>query len=181
MAYSKKDIEMAEEVFSWVETIIFALVSVVIVLTFVFRLLSVDGESMVPTLHHNDKIITSNLFFKPKTGDVIVIDERHFLDEPLVKRVIATGGQTVDIDRSTGDVYVDGVKLKEDYINEPNHTFGNVTFPYKVPEGRVFVMGDNRNRSTDSRDQRIGSIDERYIIGKVYFRVYPFKDFGSVK
>ena len=103
------------------------------------------------------------------------------MEEPIVKRIIATEGQTVDIDFDDGVVYVDGKALDEPYVNEPVHDRENFEGKITVPEGCVFVMGDNRNASTDSRDARLGCVDTRYIMGRVYFTLFPVKNIGVVK
>ena len=167
-------------IYDWLQCIVFALVICVIIFTFLFRLVDVVGTSMVPTLNDNDKMIVSDLFYTPKQGDIVIFKKSEFKDEALVKRVIATEGQTVNIDFSTGIVYVDGVALDEDYTADL--TFNQIDFsgPQTVPEGCIFVLGDNRNNSTDSRDSRIGMVDSRLVIGKVYFRIFPFSKIGSV-
>ena len=109
-------------------------------------------------------------------GDVVVLRKESFLEEPIVKRVIATEGQIVDIDFLTGSVYVDGVLLKEDYINELTFTEEGMAFPLVVPEGSIFVMGDNRNHSNDSRDSRLGTVDTRYVIGRAVLLAFPGPD-----
>jgi signal peptidase I len=114
-------------------------------------------------------------------GDIIIITQPNYFNEPLIKRVIATEGQTVDIDFTEGVVYVDGVALDEPYINAPTHEPEDFTEPVTVPEGCVFVMGDNRNRSTDSRSERVGCLDERLILGKVFLRLTPLNKFGGMK
>ena len=121
-------------------------------------------------------------------ADLVHVDvmDHHFvpnltLGEPIVKRIIATEGQTVDIDFEDGVVYVDGKALDEPYVNEPVHDRENFEGKITVPEGCVFVMGDNRNASTDSRDARLGCVDERYIMGRVYFTLFPVKNIGVVK
>ena len=109
-------------------------------------------------------------------GDIVVITEPNYFNEPLIKRVIATGGQIVDIDYGSSTVYVDGVALEEPYINESFilQNSDDITFPYTVPEGHLFCMGDNRNHSTDSRSTLIGAVDERYILGRAMLRILPF-------
>ena len=169
------------EVYDWIQCIIFALVFCVLLFVFAVRMVNVVGHSMVPTLEQNDKVVISNLFYHPKQGDVVVLRKQTLMQEPIVKRIIATEGQTVDIDFDDGVVYVDGKALDEPYVNEPVHDRENFEGKITVPEGCVFVMGDNRNASTDSRDARLGCVDERYIMGRVYFTLFPVKNIGVVK
>ena len=133
---------------------------------------------MVPTLQEGDRLLVANpMFYNDfKYGDIVVLTKESFLSEPIVKRVIAVGGQTVDIDFDSGSVYVDGVLLKEDYINELTFTTDGTEFPVTVPEGSVFVMGDNRNHSNDSRDANLGTVDTRHMIGKAVAVIFPGKD-----
>lgn len=147
--------------------------------SFAVRLVDVVGNSMYPTLENGDKVIVSNLFYEPQQGDIIVFRKDEYRPEPLVKRVIAVGGQTVDIDFDLGIVYVDGVALDEPYIAELTTDPIDFSGPVEVPEGHVFVMGDNRNYSTDSRYSQIGCVDVRSIMGKVYYTVFPIKNFGN--
>ena len=166
------------ELYDWFQSIITALLICVLVFVFLFRVIGVIGTSMVPTLSDEDKVITSNLFYSPKYGDIVVLRKSSFDEKPIVKRVIATGGQTIDIDFEAGTVYVDGAALDEDYVAEPTFRKLNFEGEITVPEGSIFVMGDNRNGSTDSRDSRIGFVDTRDIIGKVIFRILPIDEFG---
>ena len=133
---------------------------------------------MVPTLQDGDRLaVTAGLLagtYRP--GDIVVLRKDSFLDEPIVKRVIAVGGQTVDIDFSTGSVFVDGKLLNEPYINELTFREEGTRFPLTVPEGSIFVMGDNRNHSNDSRDARLGTVDTGYVIGRAVFLLYPGPD-----
>ncbi len=157
-----------------------AIVAVAFAFIFVFRTVGVVGGSMLPTLHENDRIILTSSCFEPKYGDIVVTCQpakSEVIEDILVKRVIATEGQTVDIDFVEGVVYVDGVALDEPYINEPTHDMEDFSGPVTVPDGHVFVMGDNRNRSTDSRSDLVGFIREEYILGKALFRVNPFTKF----
>ena len=165
------------EVYDWIQCIIFALVFCVLLFVFAVRMVNVVGHSMVPTLEQSDKVVISNLFYHPKQGDVVVLRKQTLMQEPIVKRIIATEGQTVDIDFDDGVVYVDD----EPYVNEPVHDRENFEGKITVPEGCVFVMGDNRNASTDSRDARLGCVDTRYIMGRVYFTLFPVKNIGVVK
>ncbi|MBP3484844.1 MAG: signal peptidase I [Oscillospiraceae bacterium] len=167
------------EVYEWIQCLAFALIFCVIVFVFFFRLVDVVGDSMNPTLENADKMLVSDLFYKPKQGDIVIFRKDEYKSEALVKRVIATEGQTVEIDFNKGRVYVDGVLLDEPYIAEPTINQIDFTGVQVVPEGCVFVMGDNRNESTDSRDSRIGMVDERLIIGKVLFTVFPLDHIGS--
>ena len=164
------------EVYDWIQCIIFALVFCVLLFVFGARMVNVVGHSMVPTLEQNDKVIISNLFYHPKQGDIVVLRKQTLMDEPIVKRIIATEGQTVDIDFDDGVVYVDGKAL-----DEPVHDRENFEGKITVPKGSVFVMGDNRNASTDSRDARLGCVDTRFIMGRVYFTLFPVKNIGVVK
>ncbi len=168
------------ELYEWMGSLVFALVTVIVLLTFVFKLVGVEGSSMVPTLADGDKVLISGLFYAPKGGDIVVITQPNFSHKPLIKRIIATAGQVIDINYATGQVFVDGKEMEEPYISEPTHNQGDIPLPLTVPEGKVFVMGDNRNASTDSRDSLVGLIDTRYILGRTFLRVYPFGKLGGV-
>lgn len=180
----KKRPEQAEtsrqsDIYEWIQCIIVALIVCVIVFVFFVRLVDVVGSSMYPTLENGDKMIVTDVFYKPKYGDIIVFQKDEYADYALVKRVIATEGQTVEIDFDKHIVYIDGQALDEPYIAEPTANKIDFTGVQVVPEGCVFVMGDNRNESTDSRDERIGMVDTRNIIGKVVFVAFPFDHIGS--
>jgi signal peptidase I len=168
------------DAFDWVQCIVTALVVCILLFVFVGRTVGVEGPSMQSTLWEGDTLIISKLFYTPKQGDIVILRKDSFKQEPIVKRIIALEGQTVDIDFEQGIVYVDGQALEEDYIND--YTYRSLDFDGEitVPEGCVFVMGDNRNQSSDSRDARIGCVDTRYIIGKAYLRVMPLSKFGSL-
>ena len=162
-----------------------AYLMVLIVLTFLlfFRVVVVSGDSMYDTLVDGDYLLlqTNLIYHDPKPGDVIVISKADYdQGKPIVKRIIATEGQVVDIDFITGKVYVDGVLLEEDYTFTKTTLEEGVGFPHTVEEGCVFVLGDNRNRSKDSRDPEIGDIDCRQIVGKAIMLIYPGSDNGTV-
>ena len=170
------------------QCVISALVVGILVFIFLFRVIGVRGNSMLSTLHNGDRVVASGVFYTPKNGDVIILKSDYY-DQPLVKRVIAIENQEVDIDFSQGVVYVDGVALDEPYIYEATYVDEGFTGPVTVPEGCVFVMGDNRNESNDSRSPTIGFIDECEIFGKVYWLLFPtdgrggydWDRFGAVK
>ena len=166
------------ELYEWTQALVGSVLTVVLVFTFLIRLIGVDGHSMVPTLQNGDRllVLSSLLDSDYEYGDIVVLREESFLEEPIVKRVIATEGQTVDIDYQTGAVYVDGELLEEDYINEPTYMEEGTEFPLTVPEGCIFVMGDNRNHSSDSRDSRLGTVDTRCVLGKAVFLAFPGAD-----
>ena len=165
----------------WYEALISAALVLVLVFSFFFRIIQVDGASMVPTLQNGDKLIVWGAGYEPQRGDVVIVDSYTAYGKPLVKRVIAKGGDTISIDYASGTVTINGEVLDEDYIAEPTYLGYDVEFPYTVPEGTVFVMGDNRNNSLDSRSSYVGCIDERDILGKVLVCFLPFSDFGVVK
>ena len=159
------------EVYSILHDFAYILAAVTIVFVFIVRLVGVDGSSMFPTLVHKDYMLLQSNFLSDdyKNGDVVVMTVPAFGTDPIVKRIIATEGQEVNIDFDAGVVYVDGEALLEDYIYEPtflNYADG-MTYPAVVPEGCVFVMGDNRNHSTDSRYAPVGMVDTQRIMGKV--------------
>ncbi len=153
-----------------------AVIAAFIMFCLVFRVIGVEGDSMVPTLHDGDWVAVSGLSLNIDRGDIVISTQPWERDVPIVKRVIAVGGDTVDIDFSTGTVYVNGEILNEPYINSPTTFSYDVKFPVTVPEGRVFLMGDNRGESLDSRSSKIGFVDERYILGEVYVRIFPTGD-----
>ena len=169
--------------FDWIGCLFAALVWVLILMTFVFRVIDVDGTSMEPTLINTDKVVITDLFYTPHDQDIIVISHAEEYNKPLVKRVIATEGQTLKIDFDKGEIYVDGVKLDEDYTMGET-VKGNIPeedYPDVIPEGKVFVLGDHRDVSLDSRYYEIGLIDEDSIIGKAQFVVIPHSyDPGSM-
>lgn len=166
---------LEDTVYDWARSLIAAVVGVVLLFTFLVRLIGVSGPSMQNTLYTGDRILVLNSLlcdFQP--GDVVVVNAYNApLDETLVKRIIAVGGQTVDIDFITGTVYVDGEALDEPYIKEPTYTADGVSFPLTLEEDEVFIMGDNRNHSTDSRSIQLGPVKEGYIQGKAVFLLFP--------
>lgn len=173
-------ISFAKEVFEWIQAIVVAVVVAMTIRTFFFTLVNVDGASMEPTLHDNDRLFVTRLAYTPEKGDIIIFRPDCDPDRPYVKRVIAMPGDTIDINEETGDVSVNGEIIDEPYIKERVRTFGNFSFPAVVPENHVFVMGDNRNHSKDSRFQEVGMVSYDSIIGKATFRFWPFEDWGTL-
>ena len=181
MAFLKKNqhTEKTEgngSVLEYLHDVVYILALILVVFTFCMRVVIVSGSSMFNTLVDGDYLLLINrpLCGELEQGDIVVASMERFKDgEPIVKRVIATEGQTVDIDFRAGIVYVDGVALEEDYIYTPTNVSEGVAFPLTVAEGCVFAMGDNRNRSRDSRYPDIGMIDEREILGKAVFLLMP--------
>jgi len=167
--------------YDWLESLVTAIVACILIFLFLFRVVNVDGSSMVPTLHDADKVVISRLAGDYDYGDIVVLTKVSFGSESIVKRVIATEGQVVNIDFDRGIVYVDGVALEEEYIAEPTTRQLDFSGPVTVPEGCVFCLGDNRNHSTDSRRSTVGMIDTRCILGKVILRIFPLSGFGTVK
>ncbi len=159
-------------IFDILEPIVAALLVITIVFTLFFRIVNVSGRSMMPTLENGDKIIISATGYEPQRGDIVVLSGAAGIKETIVKRIIAVGGDKVDINFTTGIVTVNGVE--EEYTDELTLQQFDIAFPITVPEGTVFVLGDNRAESLDSRSTEIGCIDERYIVGKVIFGIFPF-------
>jgi signal peptidase I len=176
------DTTLGQDLFQTLQTLACAIFVIIILFTFVARVTVVSGSSMENTLHGGDIVVTWALGYTPKQGDIVVLTKTSFQDESIIKRVIATGGQTVDIDYDTGTVYVDGVALDEPYINEemhlPTSDLMMQNTHWEIPEGSIFVMGDNRNHSTDSRHSLLGSIDEDYVLGKVVLALWPPERIG---
>ena len=183
--------KIAKQLYDWVEIIAISISFLILVLCLVCRYSPVSGESMNETLQDSDVVIISDLFYTPSQGDIVVFESTTTgYDKPYIKRVIATEGQTIDYDPDSGVITVDGEVLQEDYatykgVQRSSQSYTSMfegvsfTYPYTVPEGHVFCMGDNRWNSHDSRD--IGPVDVRCIVGHVIFRLLPFDSFGSVK
>ncbi len=172
------------DLYFWTQALVMALIFLILVFTLIGRVIGVVGSSMVPTLHGGDLLILQSIGYTPEQGDVVVLRKSSFMSEPVVKRVIATQGQHVIVDYASGTVTVDGQTLDEPYINEvmvdplnPLMTVLDVT----VPEGSIYVMGDNRNHSSDSRDERLGTVDARYVLGRALFVIVPFQHFGPIQ
>lgn len=184
MQEQEKQTAKGRDLYEWVQSLVGYVLVVVAIFTFVIRMMGVDGHSMLNTLQHGDRLLVVNsmLYHDYKYGDIVILRKNGvFDDDPIVKRVIAVEGQTVDIDFAEGIVYVDGEALEEDYIREPTYTAEGTEFPLTVPEGSIFVMGDNRNGSSDSRDYRLGTVDTRYVIGKAAFLIFPGPDYETEK
>ena len=188
---------IAAAALEYVEMFVFAAVTVILFMTFVLRICIVSGPSMNNTLLNGERLLVSDLFYTPKQGDIIVFHQTSEIDdrfnEPIVKRVIATEGQFVKIDYPAALVYVsdDEIFTSDEALNENDYAYfsngkwnssyaSGATEVYEVPKGHLFVLGDNRNVSADSRDERVGFVDERRVMGKVLLRVTPFQKFGKV-
>ena len=168
----------------YLHDLIYMLAGIMIAFLLVFRLVIVSGESMYSTLWDGDwLLVLSSVFYnEPEHGDIIIASKDSFKNgEPIVKRVIADEGQTVDIDFEAGIVYVDGMELQEDYIHNLTTTYEGVDFPLTVDEGCIFVMGDNRRESKASRNPEIGLIDKREVLGKAIFLMFPGTNEGYSK
>lgn len=172
------------DLFDWLQMVMGCILAAVLLFNCFARLTQVDGESMTNTLQDGEMMLVWSLGYHPKAGDIVVVNKKTatFLDDrAIVKRVIAVGGQSVDIDYASGTVYVDGSPLDEPYIKETMYRPGYPTMQethWEVPEGSIFVMGDNRNGSTDSRDSGVGCVDEGYLLGKVVLGLWPPSRFG---
>lgn len=183
-----------KEFFEWLDVVVTSVLAVVLIFTFLFRIVSIDGDSMMNTLIDKERVVISNLFYTPENGDIVVISRNTdnsltsaSSKAPIIKRVIATEGQTVDI--KEGFVYVDGNKLEEPYTKnyeiDPASTTDlyDVTFPLVVEKDCIFVLGDNRHESLDSRSSIIGQngqINVKYVLGKAVFRIFPFNKLGGI-
>lgn len=177
-----KDDSTRMDLYFWLQALVMALVSLILIFTFVGRIIRVDGSSMLPTLHNGDMILLQSIGYTPAQGDVVVLTKESFMSQPIVKRVIAVGGQTVDINYAASTVMVDGVALNEPYINEVMASLPESYATHVVvPKGSVFVMGDNRNNSSDSRKPDIGSVDVRCVLGKAQFVLFPLSGIGVVE
>lgn len=181
----KKKSGFFHETMDMLESVIISATVVLLIFTFLFRIVTVDGSSMNKTLANEDKIIITHLFYEPKAGDIVVFNSNNKILGRLIKRVIALPGQKVDIDTATGKVKVDGEYIDEPYVNGLTYPLSDYDYPVEVPPGCVFVMGDNRfhdgaNHSTDSRDELVGFVDIDTILGKAVFRFMPFSSFGKI-
>lgn len=182
-----------QELYDWIETLTSVLLFVVVVFIFLCIVIRVSGSSMFPTLHDGDLVFVQRIGYTPRQGDIVILRKDSFIDQAIIKRVIATEGQELEIDYDTNTVYVDGVALEEDYLNFDNGSADGTLYEAYgddymveregmtnkeliVPEGCIFVMGDNRNGSTDSRYARLDTVDTRYVIGRALGVFYPFGD-----
>lgn len=171
------------EIYDLMNMICYSSIIVFVLAILFFRPVQVTGISMEPTFQDADKILIRGFLYKPKHSDVVVVDTTNsgLQHSHVIKRVIACAGDTIDLDPITGEVSVNGELLDEPYISDTINmwSFGDFTYPLTVEEGKIFVMGDNRNDSLDSRFAKIGQVDERYVNGKVIFRYFPFNNMGS--
>lgn len=177
------------ELYDWVDAVTMAFVLVILLFTFVLRVVKVDGISMLPTLKDRDNVVIYNVNYQPAPGDIVVLTLDKPVpgigDKPLIKRIIAVGGQTVDFDFTTATLIIDGKPQKEPYIAQEMSPTVFASYqgqlPLTVPQGQIFFLGDNRNESFDSSESVIGCVDARHIMGKVFFRIFPLGSFGTVK
>ncbi len=187
---------IGSELLDWADNFVSAFMCVIIILTFFVRMNDVSGISMQPTLYDGERLLVWQFGYTPQYGDIVIIQAENLpngetgeMGEGIVKRVIGVGGDVIDIDRETGVVYRNGEALQEDYIAETirESRRGNADYPLTVEENTVFVLGDNRNNSTDSRwvkdmftEYYVGCVDLKYVVGKAFFRVYPFDRMGGL-
>ncbi|MCL2081808.1 MAG: signal peptidase I [Oscillospiraceae bacterium] len=188
----RQKFSLCREIFDWSQALLQAVIAIVLVFAFVASMYSVEGRSMQNTLHQDQMLMISNLFYTPKQGDIVMFtefgiqrgfDERTGKYSPFVKRVIGLPGDVVELDPEKG-VLINGEGLDEPYLPENMNIYSYQRFPEDdgevIPEGKIFVMGDNRNYSMDSRDPAVGLVDMGFLLGRVIWRVSPFSDFGPV-
>ncbi len=156
-----------------------AVLAVGIIFTFFFKMSTVSGQSMENTLRNGDNLLITSITPEIKAGDIVVISQPNGYEKVLIKRVIAVGGQTISFDSKTGKTIIDGKIIDEPYIKEKAKYTYSMSKTYTVPKGKIFVMGDNRNNSADSRDAAVGMIDEDYVMGKVIYRLGDTSLFNS--
>ena len=189
-----KQVGKAKALYLWAQSILESVMIAFLIITFLFRVNIVVGSSMEPTLHEEDRIVVIQAFYTPSYGDIVALWAEGLFSrqtgekgEMIVKRVIGLPGDVIDIDPDTGTVYRNGEPLSEDYTAEPidGDNLGNAEYPLTVDDNCVFVLGDNRNHSTDSRyvddgvsEYYVGCVDIRYIMGKAVFRIYPLDRMG---
>lgn len=183
---AKEKEEKGTELFYMLQSLVIAVSAMILLFTFVVRVNQVKGHSMDNTLQPQELLLVWHLGYTPKAGDIVIVNRPNvdiLEGEAIVKRVIAVGGQTVDIDYGVGIVYVDGVPLDEPYIKEtmylPASPYMQQTH-FDIPEGSVFVMGDNRNNSTDSRNEAVGPVEERFILGHAVLGLWPLSKAGTL-
>ncbi|MEE1187058.1 MAG: signal peptidase I [Acutalibacteraceae bacterium] len=205
MENQSKKSSLSKNIIDWTESVVISVLAVILLFTFVFRTVGIEGISMEPTFSEGDRVIIYSLFYKPECGDVVVVsrnstnlDEYESLDnEPIIKRVVATEGMWVDIrlervnGENVGVVYTGETEQRleklndsKPYITQQKYEEMTVEFPLQVKTGHVFVLGDNRNHSTDSRYDIMGDdgqINSRYVLGKAVLRIFPFNKFGGVE
>ncbi len=191
---SKQSRNISSSLFDYFEVFVISIITVLVFFSLFFRVARVDGSSMNQTLKNGEPLVISDLFYEPRQGDIIVFHlcQENGFNQPLVKRVIATEGQKVVIDITAQKVFVNGVELVEDYayfsskgynlsyfnpMYVERSTDGHLKYTVTVPEGKLFVMGDNRNGSTDSRSRSVGFVDKNTVLGKALFRIAPFTIF----
>ncbi len=175
---------LRQTLFSALQTLLFTLLALILLFTFLSRIITVVGASMQPSLQEGEILLLQRVGWAPQQGDIVVLTKPFgSVDHPYVKRVMATGGQTLEIDYEAGLVYVDGQRQEEPYLGERMEAlaYPRDTTYIEVPQGHVFVMGDNRNHSDDSRNVELLAVDERYILGKACFVLFPPEQFGPVK
>lgn len=182
----QEPVSIANEILDWVESFVFAVFVIILIFIFLFRIVTVDGVSMNSTLEDKDRVIMSHLNYTPERDDVVVFNS-YTLNKTLIKRVIGIPGDTVKIDYNKNTVYVNGEAISNEHIDspmldkgmfDPQYKISDGVYEYKVPEEHIFVMGDNRNNSTDSRT--LGFISEDDVLGHAIFRLYPFKKIGKI-
>ena len=176
-----KKLNLKREIFSWLEALIGAVIIVGLIITFIGRPILVSGHSMENTLMDQDRIIITPLYWELKHNDIVVVRRKD--DIPLVKRVVGMAGDTIDFDWETGVTLLNGEPLEEPFIREPmtEPRYPTIDFPVTVPEGYIFVMGDNRNNSSDSRSQDIGLVNLQEVMGKAVFQIWPLSRFGLLE
>ena len=176
----EKRLRSNRSLLEWVDSLVFAAVLLALVFTFGARIVQVDGSSMNPGLVDGERLLLSSLPYEPEYGDVVVIDSYTDYGKLLIKRVIGKEGDVIDIDFDSGIVYRNGQPLDEPYTAAPTYLYEGVNFPITVPEGMLFIMGDNRNDSKDSRSPEIGCVSEGDVLGKAVLRLTPFDKFGGI-
>ncbi len=186
----KEKFDIAKELFDWAQSLVSAIVGIVLVFVFVASVFSVRQYSMRETLQEHDMLLISNLFYTPEKGDVVMFSKYGVADsydpatgtyKPFVKRVIGVPGDNIRYDNLSGSLYINEELQTEEYIRDQDWLWnGDMPMSFTVPEGEYFLMGDNRNQSRDSRFDDIACVDRRCILGRVLLRLLPFNRFGTL-